>query len=94
MRIDQLLKVQSAVENRAIPSDMYEKEITYYSESKGHEVNVLTLDLCHFIRAFNKVQAENEELKQMLLKDDSEIQIIIEKAEEKQNFLEKIRKLV
>ena len=56
MQIKQLLKIQSIVEGKAIPSDMFDKGLTYYSESLGKSYDILDMHLVHFIRAFIKVQ--------------------------------------
>lgn len=56
MQIKQLLKIQSIVEGKAIPSDMFDKGLTYYSESLGQSYDILDMHLVHFIRAFIKVQ--------------------------------------
>lgn len=56
MQIKQLLKIQSIIEGKAIPSDMFDKGLTYYSESLGKSYDILDMHLVHFIRAFIKVQ--------------------------------------
>jgi len=56
MKIKDLLKIQSIVEGKAIPSDMFDEGLTYYSESLEKSYNILDMHLVHFIRAFSKVQ--------------------------------------
>lgn len=56
MKIETLLKIQSLVEKRSTPVDMYEEEILYYSETKSEYVNILQMDLVHFIRAYRKTR--------------------------------------
>ena len=56
MKIRDLLKIQSIVEGKAIPSDMFDKGLTYYSESLEKSYDILDMHLVHFIRAFAKTQ--------------------------------------
>lgn len=56
MKIKDLLKIQSIVEGKAIPSDMFDKGLTYYSESLDKPYDILDMHLVHFIRAFVKTQ--------------------------------------
>lgn len=51
------LKIKSILEKRAIPIDILENGYTHYSKSKDEYIDLLDLDLIHFIRIFLK-QAE------------------------------------
>ena len=51
------LKIKSILEKRAIPVDILENGYTHYSKSKDEYIDLLDLDLIHFIRIFLK-QAE------------------------------------
>lgn len=56
MQIKKLLEIQSIMEDRAIPSDMFDNELVYHSESEQKTIPVLDMHLTHFVRAFNKLQ--------------------------------------
>lgn len=59
MKIKDLLKIQSIVEGKAIPSDLLNIAITYYSKSKDEEIRIEDLHLNHFIRIFIKLLEED-----------------------------------
>jgi hypothetical protein len=52
MRIRDLLEIQSIVDKRAIPCDIAELDISYYSESKEQDIKILDMHLVHFIRVY------------------------------------------
>ena len=54
MKLKDILKLQSIIENRATPYDMFECDYTYYSKSKDENIKLLDLHLIHFIRIFLK----------------------------------------
>tara|TARA_Y200000002_G_C22648097_1_gene650058 strand:- start:1342 stop:1608 length:267 start_codon:yes stop_codon:yes gene_type:complete len=54
MKLKDILKIQSIIENRATPYDMFECDYTYYSKSKDENIKLLDLHLIHFIRIFLK----------------------------------------
>ena len=45
MRIRDLLEIQSIVDKRAIPCDIAELDISYYSESKEQDIKILDMHL-------------------------------------------------
>ena len=53
MKVKKLLELQALIEDRKIPADMIEDDFNYWSRSKGDWVNILDMDLIHFIRALN-----------------------------------------
>ena len=57
MKLKTLIALQSIIEEREIPSDMHEN-IYYYSHSKEEFLDIMEMDLIHFIRAFKKIQGE------------------------------------
>ena len=59
MKLKDILIIQSIIENRATPYDMFECDYTYYSKSKDEHINLLDLHLIHFIRIFLKLVEEN-----------------------------------
>ena len=63
MRLRELLKIESVVDKRAVPSDMIEMDIEYYSESKQQHIDIMDMHLVHFIRAFVKMDAAANEMK-------------------------------
>ena len=61
MKVREMLKIQSAFENKTIPSDLLEEENYYWSKSKNDYIKILDLDLHHLIRiAINSL--ENKEV--------------------------------
>jgi len=56
MQIKKLLKIQSLIEERAVPSDMLDEGLTYWSETHKTSFKILDMHLIHFIRAFSKMQ--------------------------------------
>ena len=58
MKLKDILKIQSIVEGRATPYDILESGFTHYSKSKDEYIDLLDLDLIHFIRIFLKQTEE------------------------------------
>ncbi len=55
MKLDVIFKVQSIIDERAIPSDILELlDDTYYSKSKDKEIRLGDMDITHFVRVYNK----------------------------------------
>jgi hypothetical protein len=50
MKVREMLKIQSAFENKTIPYDLLEEENYYWSKSKEEYVKILDLDFHHLIR--------------------------------------------
>jgi hypothetical protein len=64
MKLKDILKIQSIVEGRATPYDILESKYKYYSKSKDEYINLLDLDLIHFIRIHLKLAEQfNKEIK-------------------------------
>ena len=54
MKLDVIFKVQSIIDERAIPSDILELlDDTYYSKSKAKEIRLGDMDITHFVRVYN-----------------------------------------
>jgi hypothetical protein len=61
MKIKGLIKIQSLVENRAVPSDLESLlNLTYYSKSKMQIINIGDMHLTHFVRVFAKMLENND----------------------------------
>ena len=58
MKLKDILKIQSIVESRATPYDILESGFTHYSKSKDEYIDLLDLDLIHFIRIHLKLVEE------------------------------------
>tara|TARA_R100000655_G_scaffold100508_1_gene144971 strand:+ start:223 stop:498 length:276 start_codon:yes stop_codon:yes gene_type:complete len=59
MKVQELLKLQKVITNRAIPSDINEDDISdHYSTSKSEYINILDMDLVHLIRSYSKCIAD------------------------------------
>ena len=54
--LKQLVKIQSAIDNRAIASDTLKsfKKIKYYSESKKKFLSIGDMHIDHYVRSTNK----------------------------------------
>jgi hypothetical protein len=54
MKLDVIFKVQSVLDNRAIPHDIIGLlDTTYYSKSKEKEIRLGDMDITHFVRVYN-----------------------------------------
>ena len=54
MKLDVIFKVQSVLDNRAIPNDILGLlDTTYYSKSKAKEIRLGDMDITHFVRVYN-----------------------------------------
>jgi len=61
MKLDVIFKVQSIIDDRAIPSDILEiLDEEYYSKSKGVHMRLGTMDITHFVRVYNNVASGME----------------------------------
>tara|TARA_A100001035_G_C27367403_1_gene314204 strand:- start:36 stop:299 length:264 start_codon:yes stop_codon:yes gene_type:complete len=58
MKVKTALKIQNALDGKQIPSDMFDEHLVYYSKSKDVWINILDMDVCHLVRAFNLVYNE------------------------------------
>ena len=50
--------MQNVIDNKAIPSDMLDEHLVYYSESRQDFIKVVDMDVAHLVRAFNKIYQE------------------------------------
>jgi hypothetical protein len=58
MKLDVIFKVQSALDNRATPHDIFGLlDTTYYSKSKDKEIRLGDMDITHFVRVYNNVSS-------------------------------------
>ena len=54
MKLDVIFKVQSLIDEIAIPVDILELlDTTYYSKSKAKEIRLGDMDITHFVRVYN-----------------------------------------
>ena len=54
MKLDVIFKVQSIIDDRAIPVDILELlDTTYYSKSKDRDIRLGDMDITHFVRVYN-----------------------------------------
>ena len=54
MKLDVIFKVQSIIDERAIPVDILELlDTTYYSKSKDRDIRLGDMDITHFVRVYN-----------------------------------------
>ena len=61
MKLDVIFKIQSIIDNRAVPSDILEiLDEEYYSKSKGVHMRLGNMDITHFVRVYNNVASGME----------------------------------
>jgi hypothetical protein len=81
MKLKTLIALQSIIEEREIPSDMHEP-MYYYSHSKEEFLDIMEMHITHFIRAFKKLQDENNKVENSYkMTRNSLIEEILEKLE-------------
>jgi|TARA_Y100000015_G_scaffold26701_1_gene25925 hypothetical protein len=57
MKLDVIFKVQSIIDERAIPSDILELlDTTYYSKSKDRDIRLGDMDITHFVRVYSNIK--------------------------------------
>ena len=57
MKLDVIFKVQSIIDERAIPFDILELlDTTYYSKSKDRDIRLGDMDITHFVRVYNNIE--------------------------------------
>ena len=57
MKLDVIFKVQSIIDERAIPDDILELlDTTYYSKSKDRDIRLGDMDITHFVRVYNNIE--------------------------------------
>ena len=55
MKLDVIFKMQSIIDERAIPSDILKiLDEEYFSKSKGVPIRLGDMDITHFVRVYNK----------------------------------------
>ena len=57
MKLDVIFKVQSIIDERAIPIDILELlDTTYYSKSKDRDIRLGDMDITHFVRVYSNLK--------------------------------------
>ena len=57
MKLDVIFKVQSIIDERAIPVDILELlDTTYYSKSKNRDIRLGDMDITHFVRVYSNLK--------------------------------------
>ena len=57
MKLDVIFKVQSVLDNRAIPHDIIGLlDTTYYSKSKDRDIRLGDMDITHFVRVYSNLK--------------------------------------
>ena len=57
MKLDVIFKVQSVLDNRAIPHDIIGLlDTTYYSKSKDRDIRLGDMDITHFVSVYNNIE--------------------------------------
>tara|TARA_R100001509_G_scaffold128736_1_gene82107 strand:- start:175 stop:453 length:279 start_codon:yes stop_codon:yes gene_type:complete len=72
MKLKKLLEINQMCEERKAPFDI--QESFEYESSKGKNINILDMDIVHFVRAFKVLARDKKTLKQELgRKSDKEL---------------------
>ena len=78
MKIDKLLDLQAVIEGRKRSRNMNDDSMPfYYSQSKDQHVNILFLELDHFINAFKLTLEENADLRRRVAEFESEPKMVL-----------------
>lgn len=57
MKLDVIFKVQSIIDERAIPVDILQLlDTTYYSKSKDRDIRLGDMDITHFVRVYSNLK--------------------------------------
>ena len=57
MKLDVIFKLQSIIDERAIPVDILELlDTTYYSKSKDRDIRLGDMDITHFVRVYSNIK--------------------------------------
>ena len=57
MKLDVIFKVQSIIDERAIPVDILELlDTTYYSKSKDRDIRLGDMDIAYFVRVYSNIK--------------------------------------
>ena len=57
MKLDVIFKVQSIIDERAIPVDILQLlDTTYYSKSKDRDIRLGDMDITHFVRVYSNIK--------------------------------------
>ena len=61
MEIKKLLEIESIINGRKTPSDMFDDSLNaHYSKSRGEEIKIIDMHLPHLVRAYSNLLKENE----------------------------------
>jgi len=90
MKLKDILKIQSIIENRATPYDMFECDYEYYSKSKDENIKLLDLHLIHFIRIFLR-QVEDFNTTNTALNEA--VTEVFKKSKEKEKIIKLIERI-
>ncbi len=90
MKLKDILKIQSILENRATPYDILESGFTHYSKSKDEYIELLDLHLIHFIRIFLNLVEENNTNSSAL---DEAVSEVFKKSKDKEKIIKLIERM-
>tara|TARA_R100001440_G_scaffold27088_2_gene44559 strand:- start:832 stop:1083 length:252 start_codon:yes stop_codon:yes gene_type:complete len=78
MKIDKLLDLQAVIEGRKRSRNMNDDSMPfYYSQSKDQHINILFLELDHFVNAFKLTLEENADLRRRVAEFESEPTMVL-----------------
>ena len=58
MNVKKALQIQQVLDGKAIPMDMFDEHLVYYSKSRDRWINIIDMDICQLVRSFAKVYNE------------------------------------
>ena len=90
MKLKDILKIQSILENRATPYDILESGFTHYSKSKDEYIELLDLHITHFIRIFLNLVEENNANSSAL---DEAVSEVFKKSKDKEKIIKLIERM-
>lgn len=85
MNVKKALQIQQVLDGRAIPMDMFDEHLVYYSKSRDRWINIIDMDICHLVRSFAKVYNEMNHLDGHSIETNEEVKIANEQQMEEYN---------
>ena len=85
MNVKKALQIQQVLDGKAIPMDMFDEHLVYYSKSRDRWINIIDMDICHLIRSFAKVYNEMNHLDGHSIETNEEVKIANEQQMEEYN---------
>lgn len=85
MNVKKALQIQQVLDGKAIPIDMFDEHLVYYSKSRDRWINIIDMDICHLVRSFAKVYNEMNHLDGHSIETNEEVKIANDQQMEEYN---------